>query len=164
MGLIKFKGVTIFQGNLAKVDVASNWCDSMATYYPYLIVWNVDPMGIISSQPLHVDGFYDPHTWERDSEIELDLNQSLEMSIIQKKVVAQREAKKIRMHSVVKVVKGRKVPIGTEGDIFWMGDSGYGMSVGIRKLNGDKVFTAIKNVEVLDVEAEVEKILLGEGT
>lgn len=48
----------------------------------------------------------------------------------------------------VRVVRGRKVPIGTEARVFWYGDSGFGPSVGLELVNGSKVFTAAKNVLV----------------
>jgi len=49
---------------------------------------------------------------------------------------------------IVTVVKGRKVPIGTTGEIRWIGEDSYGnMKVGIR-VNEEMVFTALKNVEV----------------
>jgi hypothetical protein len=47
----------------------------------------------------------------------------------------------------VVVFKGRKVPVGTEGRVFWMGNNGWGMSVGIETLDGDRVFTALSNVQ-----------------
>lgn len=47
----------------------------------------------------------------------------------------------------VKVVKGRKVPIGTEGEVFWLGDKGWGYSVGFKTSEGEKHFTSISNVE-----------------
>jgi hypothetical protein len=54
-----------------------------------------------------------------------------------------------------KVVRGRKVPHGTTGKVFWFGDKGWGMSVGLsitdRKdthgRNLDVVFVALKNLE-----------------
>lgn len=57
----------------------------------------------------------------------------------------------------VKVVKGRKVPVGSVGEIFWRGASQFGQSrwaplqerVGIRLLDGTKVFTTLTNVEVM---------------
>lgn len=52
----------------------------------------------------------------------------------------------------VKVVRGRKVPKGTEGKVFWRGNSGWGDSVGFKTDAGEKHFTAERNVEVLDVE------------
>jgi hypothetical protein len=47
----------------------------------------------------------------------------------------------------VEVVKGRKVAKGTVGEVFWVGDNGFGVSVGLSLTNGEKVFTAIKNIE-----------------
>lgn len=61
-----------------------------------------------------------------------------------------------------KVVRGRKVPIGTTGKVFWWGDKGWGMSVGMntsdrkdaRGKNLDVVFVALKNLEyVPDAQA-----------
>lgn len=49
--------------------------------------------------------------------------------------------------ATVKVVKGRKVPVGTEGEVFWLGDKGWGYSVGFKTVEGDKHFTAVTNVE-----------------
>jgi hypothetical protein len=54
-----------------------------------------------------------------------------------------------------KVVRGRKVPHGTTGKVFWFGDKGWGMSVGLstsdrkdpRGRNLDVVFVALKNLE-----------------
>lgn len=45
-----------------------------------------------------------------------------------------------------KVVKGRKVPKGTEGEIFWVGDKGYGLTVGLKDSQGTTHFTASSNV------------------
>lgn len=47
------------------------------------------------------------------------------------------------------VRRGRKVAKGTIGEIFWIGNNGYGESVGIKTDSGDKHFTASKNVEVV---------------
>lgn len=61
----------------------------------------------------------------------------------------------------VKVVKGRKVPKGTEGIVFWVkryDNSKYGdpwgiysvTKVGIKDDNGNVHFTAIDNVEIIE--------------
>ena len=58
----------------------------------------------------------------------------------------------------VKVVRGRKVPIGTEGRVFYYKQHSYGYGrswekefrVGIETADGTKYFTAAKNVEVLN--------------
>lgn len=48
---------------------------------------------------------------------------------------------------VVVVARGRKVPKGTEGVVFWIGNNGYGESVGLLLADGSKVFTASKNCD-----------------
>lgn len=50
----------------------------------------------------------------------------------------------------VVVARGRKVAKGTSGRVFWMGDNGWGMSVGIELADGTRVFTAAKNVDVMN--------------
>ena len=51
----------------------------------------------------------------------------------------------------VKVVKGRKVPVGTVGRVFWMGDDKFTpgqIRVGLVTADGAKHYTAATNVEV----------------
>lgn len=70
---------------------------------------------------------------------------------------AEQEARTFRSGKRCKVVRGRKVPLGTEGVIFWMGHDNYGKrKLGIatteRKENGryaDVVWTAESNCELL---------------
>jgi hypothetical protein len=57
------------------------------------------------------------------------------------------EEGEIIVGATVEVVKGRKVAKGTVGEVFWVGDNGFGVSVGLSLTNGEKVFTAIKNIE-----------------
>lgn len=47
----------------------------------------------------------------------------------------------------VRVVKGRKVAIGTEGVVFWTGESAYGPRLGLRTADGTRHFLAAANVE-----------------
>lgn len=60
----------------------------------------------------------------------------------------------------VKVVKGKKLPLGTEGKIFWLKRYGYGKygdpwgtysytKVGIEKDDGERVFTYLDNIEIV---------------
>lgn len=56
--------------------------------------------------------------------------------------------KTVRKGCDVVVVRGRKVPRGTEGRVFWVGDSPYGVRVGINTPSGETVWTAAGNVEV----------------
>lgn len=65
--------------------------------------------------------------------------------------VQANEAAQTRLLAPVKgyparVIKGRKVPVGTEGTITWEGDSAYGWRVGIRDAAGTVHYTAISNV------------------
>ena len=64
----------------------------------------------------------------------------------------------------VRVVKGRKVPIGTVGEVFWMGSQDYSKygdpwgiytkyRCGIRDWRGNVYWTSLDNVEVIE-EAE----------
>lgn len=53
----------------------------------------------------------------------------------------------------VEVVKGRKVPVGTTGTVFWVGESTFGHTtswrVGFKTAKGEKHFTALSNVEAV---------------
>lgn len=70
---------------------------------------------------------------------------------------AAAEAHEREMHSLrgkqVEVVRGRKVPKGTTGEVFWVGESNYGYRttwrVGFKTSEGEKHFTAASNVETL---------------
>lgn len=56
-----------------------------------------------------------------------------------------------RKGAFVRVVAGRKVPVGLEGRVFWSGDSKFGLRVGISPSDGGEgVFTAHSNIEVLE--------------
>lgn len=65
---------------------------------------------------------------------------------------AEAEARVPRPGRHVRVVKGRKVPVGTEGTVFWAGNAGYGQRVGFTTAQGVKHFTAASNVEVVAAE------------
>ncbi len=51
---------------------------------------------------------------------------------------------------LVQVVRGRKVPKGSVGTVFWLGENKWGWSVGIELPSGERVFTSTGNVEVLE--------------
>lgn len=61
------------------------------------------------------------------------------------------ERKTVRKYKEVVVVSGRKVPIGTQGRVFWIGSNRWGVSVGIEEKNGKRHFTSEDNVEVVEV-------------
>ena len=49
----------------------------------------------------------------------------------------------------VQVVRGRKIPKGTTAQVFWMGSTRFGTSVGLELPSGERVFTSKVNVEVV---------------
>ncbi len=52
---------------------------------------------------------------------------------------------------VVRVVRGRKVPIGTVARVFWYGESRYGTRLGIKVEGSEEaLWTAATNVEVIE--------------
>jgi hypothetical protein len=69
------------------------------------------------------------------------------------------QARQPKFGRTVKVVKGRKVPVGTTGEICWIGKNQFGGAyskvttrVGIRLLDGTKVFTDFANCEIVNPE------------
>lgn len=66
---------------------------------------------------------------------------------------AAAEAAKPARGKILRVVRGRKVPIGTSGTCIWTGEGRYGSRVGIKDYNGGVHWTAASNVEVVPVSA-----------
>ena len=62
-----------------------------------------------------------------------------------------KESSIITHGKTVEVFKGRKVPKGTTGKVFWIGNNGWGESVGLDTDDG-RVFTAIGNVRLVGSE------------
>jgi len=62
----------------------------------------------------------------------------------------EREAREPRKGRRVRVVRGRKVPIGTEGECFWRGASAYGERVGLKDASGTVHWTAVGNVQAVE--------------
>jgi hypothetical protein len=64
---------------------------------------------------------------------------------------------KLAKGKFVRVVRGRKVPKGTEGYLFWMGTGTWGERVGLKDKAGTVHWTAASNVEV-DMEMMVDEV------
>lgn len=62
---------------------------------------------------------------------------------------AAKEAATPRKGKTIRVVRGRKVPIGTVGVVFWVGSNRFGEAVGFKDEAGNALFTSLKNVEVV---------------
>lgn len=58
-------------------------------------------------------------------------------------------AKEPRKGRKIKVVRGRKVPVGTVGECIWVGHGDYGLRVGLKTTDGTVHWTAAKNVEAV---------------
>lgn len=161
MGLIKFKGQVIYQGDIADYKVNDGWCNSMGEYYPSLSIFYVVNSEMIMHKSVDVPGFKDP-VQERDFQIDIDKTQNEDMQAIHKRRKDEEESKRFDLHKTVRVVRGRKVPIGTEGQIMWMGDSYGKRRIGMRLIDGSIAWTALDNVELVIVDKEIERILLGD--
>jgi hypothetical protein len=79
------------------------------------------------------------------------------------KAAIEREAKEPRKGGRAKVVKGRKVPKGTEGVVIWVGGGDWGPRVGIKDDAGTVHWTALGNVVSLGWEKEVDARLRKAG-
>ena len=67
----------------------------------------------------------------------------------------------ITVGSIIKVTGGRKVPINTIGNVFWIGENTYGWSVGFKDTKGREYFTALKNVDLERKSTGVVQTRLG---
>jgi hypothetical protein len=56
------------------------------------------------------------------------------------------EAARIHKGDAVRVARGRKVPIGTTGKVFWIGEGKFGTRVGVKDAAGNVYWTAYVNV------------------
>jgi hypothetical protein len=159
MGQIKYKGEVIYSGPLAEIKYDANWCNSMAEYYPRLWVSWVE-FGELKHKEVDVpqDSY---NNWYTLSEVTVDRDMADALNNEREIKRKKEQEKKLDYHKPVKVVRGRKVPIGTEGEIFWMGQTKFGTSVGIRLIDDTRVFTSAKNVEVITADEMFERELLG---
>lgn len=62
---------------------------------------------------------------------------------------AQDRLTEIRKGRLVRVYKGRKTPVGTEGYVFWIGDGQYGPRIGMSDHSGDTHWVSMSNVAVV---------------
>jgi hypothetical protein len=158
--MVKLNGKVISEKVAFKVEVCDGWCNSMDTYYPYINVF-----AMVDGKPTVVDMIpggdcTNPRSLELALEMTPDATMLAEYQAYQIKkeeehiaLINQQERETVRKGRDVLVFKGRKVPKGTVGRVFWIGDNGWGTSVGIEQTNGQKVFTAITNVRVLGESA-----------
>jgi hypothetical protein len=143
-------------------DVTGRVVGTETSYYDgltdhFAIVWNPETLTctahtIYSTSKVQIDGptlvvaFYkiakahEAATWAENREK------------ARKESEALAELTTIRTGKTVTVVRGRKVPRGTTGRVFWFGETKFGWSVGIELANGNRVFTASSNVDIVQDE------------
>jgi hypothetical protein len=56
----------------------------------------------------------------------------------------------------VTVTKGRKVPFGTTGEVFWVGRNSWGWRIGMKDAEGETHWTDVNNVETAEELAAKE--------
>ena len=78
----------------------------------------------------------------------IDYREEQQRKIREAEMLAARK-RDIRRGIEVRVIKGRKVKIGTEARVFWVGQTRFGRSVGLEMVSGERVFTAERNVEAI---------------
>ena len=75
-------------------------------------------------------------------------------------LLRQRREDNLRKGTMVKVVRGRKVPIGTEGKVFWVGTTQFGKRIGFKDAKDVTHWTAWGNFEVTEPIEESAVIAL----
>lgn len=158
-------------------------CDREENYYDdsdgYSHVWDADE-GVVKRvgtwttrayslySPGQVDAYDGPHEadirqWHIDRLTDLWLKEQADRYDDD-----CREARKVSKGAYVVVVKGRKVPIGTEGVVFWMKEANYGYydtdkyRIGIDTGNGEVEWTYADNCVVIDPDMPDPEDYLGE--
>lgn len=152
MGVIKFKGEVVYEGPLAHGKMNDNWCNSMCEYYPNLSVFFFEkPEDTeVKHQFISVKNLNEPTDY-RHLEYIYDDGQFARYHIMLEQRRMREEARRLDYHKMVRVVRGRKVPIGTEGEIFWMTNADrYGRRrIGLRLKDDSRVFLASSNVKTI---------------
>jgi hypothetical protein len=113
--------------------------------------------GTVGADPGYYDSKYDRLRWHTDTFVPTAEILKLEQEIQDWRETleeAQGDAK-VAKGKTIAVVKGRKVPIGTTGECFWLGSAGgrrgisFGDRVGLKDASGTVHWLAADNVEVV---------------
>ncbi len=153
--MIKYKGSIIYDKPFAKVSFSKSWCNSMYQFNWTIYVYRFENDKLeVDSLPLSFE-YYGESSPIRYFEIETNNQQEFyynyykqQQGIKSEQDAQQRELNTVRLHKTVEVYKGRKVPKGTIGEVFWLGNTQWGVSVGLRLICGKKLFTSLNNVKV----------------
>ena len=111
MGKVLFKGKVVYDGPLAKVEVYSNWNNSMCDYYPYIDIFYVE-VGVIETRKISLPTNDGSSTYlSSQIETEIDPTMVVMYEDIVREINRKMEESKVNYHKLVKVYKGRKVKI-----------------------------------------------------
>jgi len=153
-------GVTSHEG-LVLGHGHTSWNDSMHIESFHAMVWD-------ASKGAPVDVYYKDDYSNTDGSFEVDATPDVraaydaytdKITAAHVAYVAELEFNRVHKGKFVVVARGRKVPKGTRGQVFWIGNNGYGTSVGIITATGEKHFTALANVDVvLATPEETEQV------
>ena len=139
------------------LGVSTTWYDSMSITSYYARVWEEGTV-----KTVHV---YDDHSDRKGAEIVVDATEEVKTEYMEW-VVSSRVRKEAedaaaealipRVGRVVEVVKGRKVPKGTTGKVFWKGVDKFKTNrwstayrLGLTTETGETVWVAESNVRVV---------------
>jgi len=111
----------------------------------YAVVWNEAAQTVQHIQYATTRGWSYPNgasadaTEEvREKAAEYMYNSQVDSSIATAYEKAEKQAREVTKGAVVKVERGRKVPKGVEGSVFWIGNGSYGSRCGIRVSNAEQ--------------------------
>lgn len=102
---------------------------------PFVKVWTGSevktvPAGIKAEQDASPEILAEAQAWETAQGIA-----KLQAQIAWRELAAKKEAERLRnlpeQGKLMRVAKGRKVPVGTVGTVFWIGPSDWGLRVGL---------------------------------
>lgn len=152
-GNMEYAGQTLNNGEYKTVRVMSDDWDTFLTAEVWTgtevkTVWLYEGGKVEQDATEEVQAL--ANTWEEE--------QKRKAEKLQKAYRIMNDFDKILKGVRVKVVKGRKIKKGTEGYAFWVGDTKWGMSVGIQ-IDGtnERQFTSFENVtKILSKEEQLE--------
>lgn len=148
--MIKCNGIVLTLKSPARVRFENNWNNDMATYYPYVVATYMH-----GDKPEHERydiGEVDPYSAKQTLEYDIDNSQAYDLEKYEERVEQGIEQKIARVGKTVKVFKGRTLPVGTVGTIFWVGKGFKGEErLGIDTQFG-REFISRSNVEIVEAK------------
>ncbi len=110
---------------------------------PYCIIWNR------SEQKAEIFDLKAGSSGGHPIDITVDIDPEIRKIWETEEKRAELEVLRVHRGMDVVVVRGRKVPKGTQGQVIWVGNKGWGPRVGVRDDKGSVHWTAESNVRVI---------------